>query len=64
MRETALRLAVEEENRRKTDPNETHERSIIILGSKGVVSDEIINVLRFRDVLHYIFNCTSRVKQQ
>ncbi|XP_018058643.1 PREDICTED: cytoplasmic dynein 2 light intermediate chain 1 [Atta colombica] len=36
MREIALRLAVEEENKRKTDPNETHERSIIILGSKGV----------------------------
>jgi len=45
MREIALRLAVEEENRRKTDPNETHERSIIILGSKGVVSDEIRSVL-------------------
>lgn len=41
MRETALRLATEEENRRRTDPNETHERSIIILGSKGVVSDII-----------------------
>ncbi|XP_011151896.1 cytoplasmic dynein 2 light intermediate chain 1 isoform X2 [Harpegnathos saltator] len=36
MREAALRLATEEENKRKTDPNETHERSIIILGSKGV----------------------------
>ncbi|GAB1861081.1 Cytoplasmic dynein 2 light intermediate chain 1 [Camponotus japonicus] len=36
MRETALRLAIEEENRRKSDPNETHERSIIILGSKGI----------------------------
>lgn len=49
MRETALRLAVEEENRRKTDPNETHERSIIILGSKGVVSDEIGNILHFSE---------------
>ncbi|XP_014471078.1 PREDICTED: cytoplasmic dynein 2 light intermediate chain 1 isoform X2 [Dinoponera quadriceps] len=36
MREIALRIATEEEHRRKTDPNETHERSIIILGSKGV----------------------------
>lgn len=44
MRETALRLAIEEENRRKTDPNETHERSIIILGSKGIVSDKIREV--------------------
>lgn len=51
MREIALRLATEEENRRKTDQNETHERSIIILGSKGVVSDEISSLPRFRDVL-------------
>ncbi|EZA52630.1 Cytoplasmic dynein 2 light intermediate chain [Ooceraea biroi] len=36
MRETALRLAIEEEKKRKTDANDTHERSIIILGSKGV----------------------------
>ncbi|XP_012253953.2 cytoplasmic dynein 2 light intermediate chain 1 [Athalia rosae] len=36
MREMALRLSLEEEDRRKTDPVETHERSIIILGSKGV----------------------------
>jgi len=41
MRETALRLAVEEENRRKTNANDTHERSIIIIGSKGVVSDKV-----------------------
>lgn len=63
MRETALRLAIEEENRRKTDPNETHERSIIILGSKGVVSDEIRSILLPRDVL-CISNCICRVKQQ
>jgi len=56
MREIALRLAVEEENKRKTDPNETHERSIIILGSKGVVSDEIRSILLSRDVL-CISNC-------
>lgn len=54
MRETALRLATEEENKRKTDPNETHERSIIILGSKGVVSDEIRSVSRSR-CLHSAF---------
>jgi len=59
MRETALRLAVEEENRRKTDPNKTHERSIIILGSKGVVSDKVksvyyINVTYFAfSILHF-----------
>lgn len=54
MRETALRLAIEEENRRKTDPNETHERSIIILGSKGIVSDNIREVLCIasRCILH------------
>jgi len=56
MREIALRLAVEEENKRKTDPNETHERSIIILGSKGVVSDEIRSILLSHDVL-CISNC-------
>lgn len=44
MRETALRLAIEEENRRRGDPSETHERSIIILGSKGIVSDKIRGV--------------------
>lgn len=65
MRETALRLAIEEENKRKTDPNETHERSIIILGSKGIVSDKIRGVYfaLCRDVL-CIFSCVSRVKQQ
>lgn len=52
MRETALRLATEEDNKRKTDPNETHERSIIILGSKGVVSDETKSVSRSRR-LHF-----------
>lgn len=57
MRETALRLAIEEENRRKSDPNETHERSIIILGSKGIVSDKIREValccIMSRCILHF-----------
>lgn len=55
MRETVLRLAIKEEHKRKTDPNETHERSIIILGSKGVVSNEIRNVLHSS-----IVSCISR----
>lgn len=54
MRETALRLAVEEENRRKTDANDTHERSIIILGSKGVVSDEIRGARRYCGALYFL----------
>jgi len=57
MRETALRLAIEEENRRKSDPNETHERSIIILGSKGIVSDKIRGIALYcivpRCILHF-----------
>ncbi|XP_046587099.1 cytoplasmic dynein 2 light intermediate chain 1 isoform X1 [Neodiprion lecontei] len=36
MREMALRLSLEDENKRKTDRSITHERSIIIIGSKGV----------------------------
>lgn len=58
MRETALRLALEEENKRKSDPNETHERSIIILGSKGIVSDKIRGISHLycimpRCILHF-----------
>lgn len=65
MRETALRLAIEEENKRKTDQNETHERSIIILGSKGVVSDEISSVPpRYRARTLHFPSCVSRVRQQ
>lgn len=37
VRDIALRFCLEEEQRRKTNPNETHERSIIIVGSKRVV---------------------------
>ncbi|XP_076245255.1 cytoplasmic dynein 2 light intermediate chain 1 [Calliopsis andreniformis] len=36
VRDVALRLCLEEEQRRRTDPNETYERSIIIVGSKDV----------------------------
>ncbi|XP_076645818.1 cytoplasmic dynein 2 light intermediate chain 1 isoform X1 [Halictus rubicundus] len=36
MRDAAVRLCLEEEQRRKNDPDETHERSIIIVGSKKV----------------------------
>ncbi|XP_076181716.1 cytoplasmic dynein 2 light intermediate chain 1 [Ptiloglossa arizonensis] len=36
MRDAALRLCLKEEESRKTNPNETHERSVIIIGSKGV----------------------------
>lgn len=37
VRDVALRLCLEEEQRRRNDPNETHERSIIIVGGKSVV---------------------------
>lgn len=58
MREAALRLATEEENRRKTDPIETHERSIIILGSKGVVSaTELGARIAFTFLALYISDC-------
>ncbi|XP_078040768.1 cytoplasmic dynein 2 light intermediate chain 1 isoform X1 [Augochlora pura] len=36
MRDAAVRLCLEEEQRRKNDPDETHERSIIIVGSTKV----------------------------
>ncbi|XP_053970991.1 cytoplasmic dynein 2 light intermediate chain 1 [Hylaeus volcanicus] len=36
VRDVALRLCLEEEEQRKNDPNETRERSIIIVGRKGV----------------------------
>ncbi|XP_076680679.1 cytoplasmic dynein 2 light intermediate chain 1 [Andrena cerasifolii] len=35
-RDAALRLCLEEEQRRRTNPNETYERSLIIVGSKAV----------------------------
>ncbi|XP_014216248.1 cytoplasmic dynein 2 light intermediate chain 1 [Copidosoma floridanum] len=35
-RELALKIATEEEKRRKTDPTESHEKSLIIVGSKEV----------------------------
>lgn len=46
MREMALRLSLEEDEKRKTDPIETHERSIIIVGSKGVVSSNVHSLVR------------------
>jgi len=61
MRETALRLAVEEESRRKTNVNDTHERSIIILGSKGVVSDEVKGSMTLS---YFCVCCVSRVRRR
>ncbi|XP_051154726.1 cytoplasmic dynein 2 light intermediate chain 1 isoform X2 [Leptopilina boulardi] len=46
-RELALRLSLEEENKRKNDGIETHERSIILLGSQGVGKTTMI--YRFLD---------------
>ena len=46
-RELALRVVAEEETRRKTDPNESHEKSLIVVGSKEVVSI----VLGLREIL-------------
>ncbi|XP_066592267.1 cytoplasmic dynein 2 light intermediate chain 1 [Prorops nasuta] len=43
LREMAFQKIMEEENKRKTDPNETHERSLIILGSKGVGKTTMIH---------------------
>ncbi|XP_043787965.1 cytoplasmic dynein 2 light intermediate chain 1 isoform X4 [Apis laboriosa] len=43
VRDIALRFCLEEEQRRKTNPNETHERSIIIVGSKRVGKTTIIH---------------------
>nr|XP_003705327.1 PREDICTED: cytoplasmic dynein 2 light intermediate chain 1 isoform X2 [Megachile rotundata] len=43
IRNTALSLCFEEENRRKTDPNESHERSIIVVGSKNVGKTTIVH---------------------
>ncbi|XP_015189051.1 PREDICTED: cytoplasmic dynein 2 light intermediate chain 1 isoform X1 [Polistes dominula] len=42
-RESALRVSMEEEENRKTDPKETRERSIIIIGSKSVGKTTMIN---------------------
>ncbi|XP_076749506.1 cytoplasmic dynein 2 light intermediate chain 1 [Xylocopa sonorina] len=42
-RDVAVRLCLEEERQRKVDPNETRERSIIIVGSKGVGKTTIIH---------------------
>nr|XP_050867107.1 cytoplasmic dynein 2 light intermediate chain 1 isoform X1 [Vespula vulgaris] len=42
-RESALRVSMEEEKNRKTDPKETRERSIIIVGSKSVGKTTMIN---------------------
>lgn len=49
MREMALRLSLEEESKRKNDHLETHERSIIIIGSKGVVSSRNSSEVRRPD---------------
>ncbi|XP_017875869.1 cytoplasmic dynein 2 light intermediate chain 1 [Ceratina calcarata] len=43
VRDVALRLCLEEEERRKTDPNQTRERSIIIVGSKSVGKTTIVH---------------------
>ncbi|KAG9437244.1 cytoplasmic dynein 2 light intermediate chain 1 isoform X1 [Apis mellifera carnica] len=43
VRDIALRFCLEEEQRRKTNPNETHERSIIIVGSKRVGKTTIVH---------------------
>lgn len=45
-RDVALRLCLEEEQRRRTDPNETHERSLIIVGSKAVVRNVIVKNIK------------------
>ncbi|KAK2583102.1 hypothetical protein KPH14_009129 [Odynerus spinipes] len=42
-RESALRASLEEEKNRKTDSKDTHERSIIIIGSKSVGKSTMIN---------------------
>ncbi|XP_035724834.1 cytoplasmic dynein 2 light intermediate chain 1-like isoform X1 [Vespa mandarinia] len=42
-RESALRVSMEKEKNRKTDPKETHERSIIIVGSKSVGKTTMVN---------------------
>ncbi|XP_058809481.1 cytoplasmic dynein 2 light intermediate chain 1 [Phymastichus coffea] len=42
-KELALKNAMEEETRRKTDPNESHEKSLIVLGSKQVGKTTMIH---------------------
>lgn len=51
VRDIALRLCLQEEQERKTNPNETHERSIIIVGSKRVVRNILTKTIITNDLL-------------
>ena len=46
VRDHALRLCLEEEQHRKTNPIETHERSFIIVGSKRVVCNKLTKTIK------------------